>query len=137
MEPRLHSKATLSRWAVERERFQLPDRRPPSPYRIQTPAHALTKVMQKLGLDDALWERSLLNEWPQLIGEPVAKHTRPGRLDRQTLIVFVEHSVWLQELRGPGEKAMLEKIQQRFGRNKIKGLRLQLDPAGGRGQAAS
>jgi len=44
--------------------------------------------------------------------------------------VFVENSVWMQELRHMSEKVMLERLQERFGKNKIKGLRLQLDPDG-------
>lgn len=124
------SKAELSRWAVQRERFQLTDTRPPAPYRITTPESVVTNIMKKVGLEQPLWEQTLLREWPELVGSQIAAHARPGQLDRGTLVIHIDHSIWLHELRGPTEKALLEKLQQRFGRTKIKGLRLRLDPDG-------
>lgn len=122
------SKAELSRWAVQRERFQLADRRPPAPDRCTTVDQIVPDIMKKIGLDQPMWEQTLLREWEGLVGPQIAAHARPGRLDRGVLIVHVDHSAWLFELRGPSEKMMLQKLQDRFGRAKIKGLRLQLDP---------
>lgn len=124
------SKAELSRWAVQRERFQLLDKRPPAPYRVTTPESIVTNIMKKVGLEKPLWEQTLLREWNDLVGSQIAAHARPGELNRGILIVHVDHSVWLHELRGPPEQAMLKKLQDRFGRTKIKGIRLRLDPDG-------
>lgn len=130
MSSRRISREELSRWAVQRERFQLPDLRPPAPYRVTTPEHLLPNVMKKLGLEQPMWEQALLREWATLVGPQVAQHTRPGRLERGTLTVFVANSAWLSELRRYGEKTMLEKLQSRFGRKRIKGIRMNLDPDG-------
>ena len=84
--------------------------------------------MKKIGLEQPLWEQTLLREWEEIVGPQVAQHARPGRLDRKILCVYIANSVWLMELRRFGEKAMLNNLQQRFGRATIKGVRLQLDP---------
>ena len=130
MTARRISKQERARWAVERERLQVEDFTPPAPYRVTTPEHLLPKVMKRVGLEQPLWEQTLVREWPDLVGPQVAAHARPGRLDRGTLCVFVKNSVWLSELRRYGEKAMLDKLQQRFGRSRVRGIRLQLDPDG-------
>ena len=88
----------------------------------------MPKVMKKIGLEQPLWEQTLLREWEEIVGPQVAQHARPGRLDRKILCVYIANSAWLMELRRFGEKAMLNNLQQRFGRATIKGVRLQLDP---------
>ncbi|MBN1268539.1 MAG: DUF721 domain-containing protein [Kiritimatiellae bacterium] len=85
-------------------------------------------VMKQLGLDKHLWEQAILSEWPALVGPQVAAHTRPGRIERGTLFVFVSHSTWLNELSRYGKTEMLANLQKRFGAEKIKSVRLQLDP---------
>lgn len=131
MSSRIRTKQDYIRWQVERERFQLAPGPPPAPYRVQTAGEILPGVMKKIGLEQPLWEQTLLREWESLVGPQVAMHARPGRLDRGILCVYITHSVWLAELRRFGEKAMLQNLQNRFGRAKIKGVRLQLDPDGG------
>ena len=84
--------------------------------------------MKQLGLENRLWEEALLSEWPALVGEQVARQTRPGRLDHKVLYVFVSHSTWLNELSRYGQKQMLANLQARFGADRIKSIRLQLDP---------
>jgi predicted nucleic acid-binding Zn ribbon protein len=130
MSSRSISKKDRARWQVHRERFQLEEREPPAPYRVFTPEQVLPSVMKKMGLEQPLWEQMLVREWETLVGHQVARHTRPGRLNRNILHVFVANSVWLAELRRFAEKAMLDNLQQRFGRARIKGIRLQLDPDG-------
>lgn len=77
--------------------------------------------------------RALEEEWVALVGEPIARHVRPGRMDRGVLYVFVSNSVWLSELKRHGESAMLEKLQARFGADKITSLHMRLDPDFGEG----
>ena len=86
--------------------------------------------MKQLRLEDRLWEQTLLSEWEELVGTQVAMHARPGRLDRKVLYVFVSHPTWLSELSRFSQKQMLENLQKRFGADKIRSLRLQLDPEG-------
>ena len=70
----------------------------------------------------------MIKDWAELVGAQVAQHTRPGRIHRKMLFVFVDHSLWLNELSRYGQQKMLENIQAKFGSDKIKSIRLQLDP---------
>ncbi len=90
--------------------------------------NVLPQVMKKLGLEQRFWEQSLINEWEHLVGPQVAKYSRPGRLDRKVLHIFVTHPAWLSELSRYGQKQLLANLQARFGADRIKSVRLQLDP---------
>ncbi|MFH0953780.1 MAG: DUF721 domain-containing protein [Verrucomicrobiota bacterium] len=120
------------RWEVERERHALTRREPVPPPAAEALADVIPQVMKDLGLENRFWERTLVAEWEKLVGPQVAQHARPGRLDRKILYVFVVHPAWLSELSRYGQKQMLENLQKRFGADKIKALRLQLDPDAGR-----
>ncbi len=85
-------------------------------------------LLQKLGLESRLWEQALVNEWPVLVGEQVALHTRPGRIYHGVLHVFVKNSAWLNELSRYGRKEMLANLQRRFGTTRIRQIRLQIEP---------
>ena len=128
MSPRHISRSEKDRWQITRERFQLADAKPPPPYHVSMPEEIVPQILKRIGLEKTLWEKTLLDEWEALTGSQVAAHTRPGPLDRGVLLVYVKNSVWMTELRQFGEKALLEKLQERFGRDKFKGIRLQLDP---------
>ncbi len=83
--------------------------------------------MAGFGLESKLWLSELDKEWSALVGDLVAKHTRPGRLDQDRLIVFVDSSVWLHELSRYRETEMLTAVRDRFGA-KVRSLSLRLDP---------
>lgn len=88
----------------------------------------LPDVVKDLGIEEEVWQNELLAAWPDLVGKALAARTRPGRADHGTLVVFVSHSVWLNELSRYGKQQMLKKLQDRFGRQRVRSLRLQLDP---------
>jgi predicted nucleic acid-binding Zn ribbon protein len=90
----------------------------------------LPAIMKKLGLEAEQWLMSLQPEWVDLMGPAVAKHTRPGRMDRKRLVVFVDSSVWLNELKRFGRTELLDKLQARFGKDKIESVSLEMDPDG-------
>ena len=71
------------RWQVERERCHIEDYTPPvgvsDPVSI---TDALSGVMKRFGLEDTHWLSVLENEWQGIVGVAVAKHTRPGRMEK-------------------------------------------------------
>lgn len=122
------------KWQVERERHQLAQPEPYMSFRDASPIGAMVpRIMKKIGLADQHWLEELAAEWAGLVGEAVAKHTRPGRFQAKELTVFVDSSVWLNELSRYGRKEMLAKLEQRFGDRDIKSVNLKLDPDGGAG----
>lgn len=88
------------------------------------------RVMSRLGLDEAHWAAVLEDEWGALVGEGLARHTRPGPLQGARLVVYVDSPVWLNELRRIGRGPMLTNLQRRFGADKIADISLEIDPDG-------
>lgn len=118
-----------SRLDVERERFRLEDfPRRVARYDDQRAGDAVPGLMRQLGLADSFWMQALEREWPQLVGVQVARRTRPGRFNRGVLYVYVTGAPWLAELTRMGQKPMLANVQARFGADRIKSIRLQIDP---------
>ena len=121
------------RWQVERERCQIPHRVPlPNLREADSVADVIPVLMKRLGLEDQQWMDRLAEEWPKLVGAAVARHTRPGRVQRENLVVFVDNSTWLSELARYGKDPMLANLQKQFGNDRIKSVSFQLDPDEGR-----
>lgn len=132
---RTRYRCSRGRWAVERERGQIEDPAPPvEAAPVLRLGEALPAVMKRLGLAEPHWLNVLEEEWPRLVGQAVARHTRPGRYERQAVTVFVDGSVWLSELSRYGRREMLANLQKRFGADRIRGVNLCLDPDGSGGK---
>ena len=121
------------RWMVTRERFQLPDSEPPASESDVAVKDIVNDIFKSI---DIRRQPALLDQireaWRELAGPGAANHARPGYLNRQTLVIFVDSSVWLNELVRYERAGILTRLQQRFGAQAIKALRLQADPEGRR-----
>ena len=115
---------------VMRERFQLEEARPDTPIQDQTLEDLIPKVIKNMGMEKEYWVKEIFEKWPELVGNDVAQHTRPGNYERKQLLVYVNHSIWLMELERNGKKQMLQNLQEMYGADNIKGIRFQLDPDG-------
>lgn len=58
----------------------------------------LSTVAKQLGLETRLVELRVQQQWPTLVGEPIASHTWPTQIRFHKLYLLVENSVWLQQL---------------------------------------
>jgi predicted nucleic acid-binding Zn ribbon protein len=127
-------KINWGRWRVQQERAQLDSAaKPPLPtMHVESLDRVMPNLMRQLGAAPDFWQEKLTNEWPQIAGPAVTRHTRPGRLEGVSLTVYVTNSVWLRELKQVGYKPLLEKLQAKYGAEKIRHLKLQLDPDAGR-----
>ena len=85
-------------------------------------------LMKQLGMQDKHWLTVLADEWPGIVGKPVATHSRPGRVNERHLVIFVDSSVWLNELSRYGREQLLRNLKTRFGADKIQSVSFQLDP---------
>lgn len=126
------------RWMITRERFQLSDAEPPA----AEPEVAVREIVNDIFKSiDVRRQPALLEQireaWRELAGPGAATHARPGYLDRQTLVIFVDSAVWLNELVRYERAGILARLQQRFGAEAIKTLRLQADPEDRRKQVIS
>jgi predicted nucleic acid-binding Zn ribbon protein len=96
-------------------------------------ARVTESLARKLGVTDQVWVAQIQTAWPNLVGAPIAAHTRPGGFERGRLYIYVDNAVWLNELSRYNRPQMLKKLQARFPH--IKELILRLDPDIGRGGA--
>ena len=58
----------------------------------------LAGLAHRLGLETKLFEARLRRQWPDIVGEPIAIHTRPDQIRFKKLTILVHNSVWLQQL---------------------------------------
>jgi hypothetical protein len=116
-------------WQVTRERFHLSDMKPPDKsIDASAVSRIVPDVMKRLGLDNQHWLEVMCDEWAEIVGADVAKHTRPGGFQNKNLTIFVDGSVWLSELARFGRDKILSNLHKRFGADRIKTIYLKLDP---------
>lgn len=48
--------------------------------------------------DKALFLARLRKEWPAIVGASIASHSLPSQLRSETLLIFVDDPIWIQEL---------------------------------------
>jgi hypothetical protein len=75
---------------------------------------ALDDLAQRFGLSVRLLEHRLQRQWPAIVGEHVAAHTRPESIRFKKLYVITDSSVWIQQLAFL-KPAMLESINTAAG----------------------
>lgn len=66
------------------------DRLPPA----TTLQGQLNRLLASLGSDDAASVRGVFGAWRELVGDAVADHVQPVKLDRSTLVVEVADPHW-------------------------------------------
>lgn len=117
------------RWMIERERCRIDTFKPPAPDPGGvTMASGVENVLKRMGLSHAAWAAEIADAWPAIAGKQLAVHTRPGTLQGADLTVYVDSSVWLNELQRYGLPALLRNVQEYAGEGKVRRVRLQLDP---------
>ncbi len=129
MSAKKQKRYTREQWQVMRERCRIESPYPP-PQEMHIPEmeNVVASVMKKLGLNETHWLNTLEEEWHDLVGDAVAKHTRPGKFENSQLTIFVNSSVWLYELKRNGYKIILNNLTKRYGRGKIRKIQLLPDP---------
>jgi hypothetical protein len=78
-----------------------------------------------LGLETKLLESRLRREWPDIVGEQIAAHTRPEQIRFKKLLIHVRHSVWLQQLTFL-KPVLLQKINDAAGGSLVSELVLRI-----------
>ncbi len=58
----------------------------------------LPRIMKNLGLAKRYEAELIIFNWRQIVGEDVAAHTRPGKINRRVLTVAAKNAVWAHHL---------------------------------------
>ena len=92
-------------------------------------ASVLSRVLRQLGLEGDLDAWRAVDEWPQVVGPRVSRHTRAVGFRDGTLRVEVEGSAWMQEL-GYLKRDLVARINQHLGSERVRDVRF-IVPRGG------
>ena len=71
----------------------------------------LSRLLASLGSDDVASVRGVFGAWAELVGEAVAAHVQPVKLDRAVLVVEVDDPHWATEMHFL-EASLCEKISR-------------------------
>ena len=96
---------------------------------LDSVASVLAGLAHRLGLESKLLETRLHRQWGEIVGRQIAAHTRPDQIRFKKLYVYVQHSVWLQQLTYL-KPDLLEKINAAAGESLVSDLILRIGDFG-------
>src|SRR6059036_2727080 len=82
-------------------------------------ADVLPRVLKEIGLDRRRAEAEIVRVWNHLVDPNITAHAQPTGLNRGTLFVTVDSSVWLSEIVRYRRKEILDRLQHSFGHDLI------------------
>jgi predicted nucleic acid-binding Zn ribbon protein len=93
-----------------------PDPRDPQPF-----GSVLAKLIKSRGWQKPTAEATVFGEWERVVGEDVAAHSRPIKLEDGELTIEAESTAWATQLRMLASK-LLVRIAAEVGNNVVKKL---------------
>ncbi len=89
----------------------------------------LRKVLSGLGLAAADIDGHLIivRLWPELVGDEMAMHTSPLRLENGTLFVLADDAAWASELRWSSQAILME-ANEELGTERVRKIEVRLGP---------
>jgi predicted nucleic acid-binding Zn ribbon protein len=75
---------------------------------------SLASVSRRLGLEQATGLGDLFTRWPEIVGEQMARHVQPVRMDHKVLVVAVDHPAWATQVRSMANE-LLDRVSQETG----------------------
>ena len=89
----------------------------------------LRKVLAGLGLAAADVDGYLIiaRLWAELVGDEMARHTSPLRLENGTLFVRADDAAWASEIRWSSQ-TILAKANEELGTDRVQKVKVRLGP---------
>jgi predicted nucleic acid-binding Zn ribbon protein len=75
---------------------------------------SLDAVSRRMGLQDSRGLGRLFARWDRIVGEAMAGHVQPVRLDGEVLVVTVDHPAWATQVRLLGD-GLLDRVAHEAG----------------------
>ncbi|MBI5198170.1 MAG: DUF721 domain-containing protein [Nitrospirae bacterium] len=91
----------------------------------------LARVIRQYGLEGKFREHQLLQEWSGIVGETIARHTRPEEIRFKKLHLVVDSSAWMQQLTF-FKKEIIDKVNAAFKSEMVREIRMKVGPIGER-----
>jgi predicted nucleic acid-binding Zn ribbon protein len=86
----------------------------------------MPQILSKLRMDKRQSEAEIARVWRHLIDPVITAHAQPVGLNKGTLFVNVDSSVWLDEIVRYRRKEILDRLQHSFGRETIQRISFRL-----------
>ncbi len=83
---------------------------------------ALQRLLRDLGIEKKVERSRVIVDWPVFVGQRVADHSKPVRVEGEILLVQVSSDSWRNEL-VLMKHAILQKINTHYGKQLIKDIR--------------
>ncbi len=83
-------------------------------------------VVNRMDIDTKLKTSGIFNHWEEIVGEEIAKRSRPEKLVRRILYISVATSTWANELSLMSEK-LINRINSFTGEEIVGTLRFKAD----------
>lgn len=64
---------------------------------MQKIGRGLGKLISELGLEDAVRENAVRENWEEVLGDALSGHLRPGPVRASVLYIYADSPVWLQQ----------------------------------------
>jgi predicted nucleic acid-binding Zn ribbon protein len=87
--------------------------------RARSAGDIMPQVLKEVRIDKRRAEAEVLKVWSHLIDPAIVAHAMPTGLNKGTLFVSVDSSVWLSEIVRYRRKEILDRLQHSFGRDLI------------------
>ena len=87
--------------------------------RAQPASAVMPRVLSVLRIDKRRAEAEVVKVWSHLLDPAIVAHAQPTGLNKGTLFVTVDSSVWLSEIVRYRRKEILARLQHSFGRDFI------------------
>lgn len=103
-----------------------PNSAPPPPFEEPTNVNSeLTRVLKTLLPPESVVESGIAGCWRELVGDTVAEHSRPGRIENKILFVTVKGALWYSQLCRLGTAVILKNIQAKFGADEVRAVKFR------------
>jgi predicted nucleic acid-binding Zn ribbon protein len=87
--------------------------------RAKSAGDILPRVLKDIRMDRRQAEAEVVKVWNNLLDPSIVAHAQPTGVNKGTLFVTVDSSVWLNEIVRYRRKEILERLQHSFGRELI------------------
>ncbi len=102
------------------------DYHPPKRDATVTVADVIGKLMASLGLGERLRQEEILKAWKEIVGEFIASHSNPTRLQNGVLYVQVLQPTMHYELDRVWKQKIIQKMRERFGARTIRDVKFRV-----------
>ena len=85
----------------------------------RTAGDIMPRILSDLRIDRRQSESEILKVWNHLIDPNIVAHAKPTGINKGTLFVTVDSSVWLDEIVRYRRRDILQRLQTSFGRDLI------------------